>query len=105
MNASIPFLRKTGSTWELMIDDKPFIIRGAELHNSSMSSASYMNTVWSNLVNMGINTVLGAVSWRDVEFEEGSFDFSELDNILDGARAHGMRLVLLWFGSFKNGTS
>ncbi|KAH6951246.1 hypothetical protein BKA56DRAFT_605885 [Ilyonectria sp. MPI-CAGE-AT-0026] len=50
-----------------------------------MSSADYMNTVWPNLVDMGTNMVLELISWRDVEFAEGRFDFSELDTILSGA--------------------
>ncbi|RKK79923.1 hypothetical protein BFJ71_g16099 [Fusarium oxysporum] len=102
----IPFLRKTGQdrkAWELIVDGKAFLIRGAELHNSSLSSAKYMETVWRKLSDMGINTLLGAVSWGDIEPEEGCFNFTELDAVLEGARAHGMHLILLWFGSFKNG--
>ncbi|KAH6661438.1 glycoside hydrolase superfamily [Plectosphaerella plurivora] len=103
--SSVPFLRKTGQAWELIVEDNAFLIRGAELHNSSMSSAKYMDTVWQKLSDMGINTLLGAVTWADVEPQEGCFAFSELDAVLEGARAHGTRLIILWFGSFKNGMS
>ena len=64
-----------------------------------------MNTVWQKLVDTNINTVLGCVTWEDIESTEGTFDFSELDRVIEGARAHGLHLVLLWFGSFKNGKS
>ncbi len=91
------------STWQLVVDDKPYLILGAELQNSSMSSARYMDTVWRKIASMGVNTVLGAVTWEDIEPEEGRFDFTELDAVLAGAREHGLRLIVLWFGSFKNG--
>lgn len=55
------------------------------------------------LVDALINTVLGCVTWEDIEHVEGKFDFTELDKLLEGARAYGLHLVLLWFGSFKNG--
>jgi hypothetical protein len=34
---------------------------------------------------------------------EGQFDFSAFDQILHGLRAQGMRAVILWFGTWKNG--
>jgi len=36
---------------------------------------------------------------------EGKFDFSVLDGVIQGARAQKLRLVLLWFGTWKNGLS
>ncbi|KAF5229121.1 hypothetical protein FANTH_14301 [Fusarium anthophilum] len=98
-------LHKVNGTWELLVDEKPFLILGAELHNSSMSSSRYMSQVWQQLADSGINTVLGAVSWEDIEPREGEFQFTELDAIIEGARSHGLRLIVLWFGSFKNGKS
>ncbi|KAJ6009417.1 hypothetical protein N7522_004433 [Penicillium canescens] len=103
--AKTPHLHKVGNTWELLVDGKPYLILGAELHNSSMSSAHYMDTVWQNLTDMGINTVLGSVTWEDIEPEEGRFDFHELDAVIAGAVKHNLRLIILWFGSFKNGRS
>lgn len=76
-----------------------------ELHNSSLSSAAYMSTVWPTMKEMNINTLLGSVTWEMIEPQEGVFDFAEFDKVLEGARAHGMHLVLLWFGSFKNALS
>jgi beta-galactosidase GanA len=70
-----------------------------------MTSAAYMSTVWQKLVDTNINTVLGCVTWEDIEPTEGHFDFSELDQVILGAREHELHHVLLWFGSFKNGTS
>jgi beta-galactosidase GanA len=49
--------------------------------------------------------VLVPVAWDWVEPEEGKFDFSVLDRVLAGARKNRQKIVLLWFGSWKNGVS
>ncbi|KAL1887482.1 hypothetical protein Sste5346_010181 [Sporothrix stenoceras] len=98
-------LRKVGASWQLLVDGKPYLILGAELQNSSMSSAAYMDTVWEEIVKIGVNTVLGVVAWEDIEPKEGKFDFGELDAVIFAARKHKLRLILTWFGSFKNGMS
>ena len=76
---------------------------GGELQNSSLSSAEYMDEVWPKMVATNVNTLLGSVTWEMIEPEEGNFDFAELDEVILGARRHGLHLILLWFGSFKNG--
>jgi beta-galactosidase GanA len=100
---SIPCLRRTANSSQLSVDGKPFLILGGELQNSSASSSEYMSEVWDNLAATSFNTILASVSWEQIEPHEGVFDFVQLDRLLVGARQHGLRLVLLWFGSFKNG--
>lgn len=102
-NTKIPYLSQTEGSRQLLVHDEPFLILAGELQNSSLSSAEYMDTAWQNLVNMNINTVLGCVTWEMIEPVEGEFQFDELDKVIEGARKHGLHLVLLWFGSFKNG--
>jgi beta-galactosidase GanA len=41
---------------------------------------------------------------RTIRAEAGKFDFSQIDAILAQAHAHHVRLVLLWFGTWKNGS-
>lgn len=99
----IPHLVATESSKQLVVKGKPFLMRAAELQNSSLTSAEYMDTAWQKLVDTNINTILGCVTWEMIEPVEGTFDFSELNKVILGARKHGIHLVLLWFGSFKNG--
>ncbi|KAL3497080.1 glycoside hydrolase superfamily [Aspergillus germanicus] len=104
-NTSIPHLRETKSGKELVVNGRPFLMLGGELQNSSLTSGEYMDTAWQKLVDTHYNTILGCVTWEMIEPVEGQFSFEELDKVILGARKHGLRLVLLWFGSFKNGIS
>ncbi len=99
----ITYLESTPTGKQLRVDGKPFLMLAGELQNSSLSSANYMQSVWHKLTEANVNTVLGSVTWEQIEPEEGRFDFAELDQIILDARSHHLRLVLLWFGSFKNG--
>ncbi len=103
--SSIPHLEKKGSTTQLIVDDQPFLILGGELHNSSSSSLDYMKPIWPELREMNLNTVLTPVSWELIEPEEGKFDFTLVDGLIRGARNNNLRLIFLWFGSWKNSMS
>ncbi len=64
-----------------------------------------MDPIWDRMVALNFNSVLAPVSWELIEPREGHFDFSTVDGLIYGARRHGLHLVFLWFGSWKNGTS
>lgn len=100
-----PELVDTGRVIQLHVDGAPFLILGGELGNSSASSRDYLAPHWETFEALGMNTVLAPVYWELVEPEEGVFDFSSVDWLIEDARVHDMRLVLLWFGSFKNSMS
>lgn len=104
-NATLPHLELRGGTSQLIVKGEPFLVLGGELRNSSASSPDYMKAVWPSFEGSGLNTLLAVVSWDQIEPEEGKFDFSQLDALLQDARAHDLKLVILWFGSFKNGGS
>ena len=103
--SDIPHLRKQGTATQLIVDGKPFLALSGELSNSTATSVEYMKLVWPRLVASKVNTVLAGVSWNQIEPQPGKFDFSVLDGVIQGARIHHMRLMLLWFGSWKNGLS
>jgi hypothetical protein len=100
-----PHLEKRGEAVQLIVDGQPWLIRGGEIANTASSSIHYMDTVWPQMTRLNLNTVLVAVSWAWVEPEEGRFDFSLVDSLLDGARRNDQRIIFLWFGSWKNGIS
>src|SRR3954466_9063207 len=100
-----PHLEKHGATQQLIVDGKPFLILGGELGNSSASSAAYMKPHWPRLKAMHLNTVLAPVYWELIEPGEGTYDWSTLDAMLRDARAQDLKLVLLWFGAWKNSMS
>lgn len=88
------------------VDGAPFIALAGELHNSSASSLRYMDeTVWPALRPLHMNSVILPVAWESIEPEEGVFDFSLPDGLIAAARREGLRLILLWFGLWKNGMS
>jgi beta-galactosidase GanA len=100
-----PYLSKQGSATQLNVNGKPFLILGGELHNSSSSSLAYMEPIWQRMLDLNINTVLAGLNWELIEPEEGRFDFTVVDGLIQGARRNNLRLIFLWFGSWKNGMS
>src|SRR6185436_17170629 len=100
-----PYLRKQGSATQLIVDDKPFLVLAGELGNSTSSNLEYMRPVWPKLASLKLNTVLIPVYWELIEPTEGKFDFTLVDGLIQDARKHNLRLVPLWFASWKNSMS
>jgi len=101
----MPRLVRNDNYFQLLVDDQPYLIFGGELGNSSASSDEYMRPIWPKLKAMNLNTVIAPVYWELIEPAEGKFDFSLLDSLGKNARLNKMKLVLLWFGSWKNSMS
>jgi beta-galactosidase GanA len=104
-HAGAPRLEKQGTTQQLLVHEKPFLVLGGELGNSSASSAAYLAPHWPRLRAMNLNTVLAPVYWELIEPAEGRFDWGSVDALLRDARAHEMKIVVLWFGAWKNSMS
>lgn len=103
--ASIPHLDKRGKATQLIVDGRPFLVLGGELTNSASSSMEYMQPYWPKLAAANMNTVLAAVTWELVEPEPGKFDFALVDGAIREARRNHLRLIFIWFGSWKNADS
>lgn len=100
-----PHLQKQGTATQLVVDGKPFLIVGGELGNSTASSILQLRKHWPRLKALNLNTVLVPVYWELIEPSEGKFNFATVDSLLVDARANRMKLVLLWFGTWKNSMS
>ncbi|MBW4079952.1 DUF5597 domain-containing protein [Paenibacillus sp. S150] len=102
----IPRLEKHGDAFRLIVNEKPFISLAGEVHNSSSSNLEYMNRyVWGRLVYFNCNTAVVPVSWELIEPVEGKFDFTLVEGLIEGARKNNLKLVLIWFGMWKNSHS
>ena len=103
--SEIPHLRKQGTATQQIVDGKPFLALASELSNNGATSREYMKPLWPKFVASSLNTILAGVSWAQIEPQEGKFDFSAVDGVIRDARSYKLRLVLLWFATWKNGTS
>ena len=103
--SSIPHLENRNGNVQLIVDNEPFFMFAGELHNSSTGSAHYMRPIWPRMAGQNLNTVIAPVTWELVELQEGVLDFTLVDSMINGARKQNLKLVLLWFGSWKNGKS
>jgi uncharacterized protein DUF5597/glycosyl hydrolase family 35 len=100
--AEAPRLVQKDGRWALMVDGHPYLILGGQIHNSS-AWPSELAQVWDSLAKLHANTVEAPVYWEQVEPREGQFDFGNVDALIKGARERNLHVVLLWFGTWKNG--
>ena len=101
-SSDIPRLEKKDGRFALIVDGKPFLVLGGQIGNSSAWPAT-LPGVWSAAEAMHANTVEAPVYWEQIEPAKGTFDFSNMDLLITQARQHHLHLVLLWFGTWKNG--
>lgn len=103
-SAEAPRIVKENGRYALLVDGHPYLVLGGQIHNSS-AWPSELPQVWESMAALHANTVEAPVYWEQLEAQEGHFDFSNVDAIVDGARAHNLHVVLLWFGTWKNGNN
>jgi hypothetical protein len=88
--------------YALLVEGRPYLILGGQIHNSS-AWPSELPQVWESMAALHANTVEAPVYWEQFEAQEGRFDYSNVDQLVEGARAHNLHVVILWFGTWKNG--
>jgi len=84
------------------VNGKPFYPLGAQADNLSGQSASESEKSFKVVQKLHGNTLEIPVYWEQVEPEEGKFDFTSVDALLANARKYGLKLILLWFATWKN---
>ncbi|MDR7333782.1 DUF5597 domain-containing protein [Roseateles asaccharophilus] len=99
--AELPRLVSKDGRHALLVDGKPFLILGAQAHNSSNYPLA-LKGVWDAANDLQANTVLMPVAWEQVEPVEGKFDFNFVDTLVKEARQQKKKLVILWFATWKN---
>lgn len=85
------------------VDGKPFMPMGGQAHNSSAYNAAEIASAIAGVKALNGNTLIAPLYWEQIEPEEGSFDFTPLDSLLAECRQSELRLILLWFATWKNG--
>jgi len=99
----LPHITKNDGRYALIVDGAPFLMLGAQANNSSAWPAM-LPKVWPAIEHLQVNTLEIPIYWEQFEPRPGQFDYTVIDTILTQARAHRVRLVLLWFGTWKNGS-
>ncbi len=100
--AQAPKLVSKDGRWAVLVDGQPYLMLGGQVHNSS-AWPSELPAVWKSLSELHANTVEAPVYWEQIEPQQGQFNWDNLDAIVKGAREHNLHVVLLWFGTWKNG--
>ena len=99
--APLPELVSKHGRHALMVDGAPYLILGAQTNNSS-NYPDALKDVWPSVEKMHANTLSIPVAWEQIEPTEGKFDFSYVDVLIKQARERDVKVVLLWFATWKN---
>ncbi|WP_052172318.1 DUF5597 domain-containing protein [Xanthomonas maliensis] len=101
-DGAMPRLVQRDGRHALFVDGAPFTVLAAQLHNSSAWPAVLPQAL-DTVAALHANTVEAPVYWEQFEPEPGRYDTRNLDALIAGARQRGLRVAVLWFGSWKNG--
>jgi len=102
----LPHLQRKGTCTQLIVDGKPFLMRGGQFANNvyiEPKHIPYLGDMLDAYKGAYLNTMLVPISWKALEPTEGEFDFRMIDNLIDACRQRDLRLIVLWFGTIKNG--
>ena len=86
-----------------MKNGKPFFPVGAQAHNSSSYTEKDFRHAVACTKGLSCNMIEAPVYWHKIEPEEGVFDFSSIDMMVNVCREADLKLVVLWFATWKNG--
>src|SRR5581483_9079200 len=83
--AEAPRIVQANGRYSLLVDGKPYLVLGGQIHNSS-GWPSELPQVWKSMAALHANTIEAPVYWEQFEPQQGKFDFSNVDALVDGAR-------------------
>ena len=99
----IPQIKELNGRKALYVDGKPFIILGLQWDCDGCYTPEEMDPYFEHGKRMGLNTASLLLYWKEIEPLEGIYDFKMLDHRIEMARKYGLKIVLVWFASYKNG--
>ena len=91
---------------QFSVAGRPFPVFGGTMADSTASDPGLLErSVWPAARELGVNTVFAPVTWQLLEPREGEFDFTVPDALFEGARRNGLKLAVIWYGAWKEGSS
>lgn len=99
---TIPHLRELNGRKALYVDGKPLILLGLQWNCEYCYSPEVMDPLFKPAVELGLNAASLLLYWNEVEPEEGRYDFTMLDHRIEMCRKYGLKMILVWFGAYKN---
>jgi len=85
------------------VQGKPFLPVGGQAHNSTSYVLDDLQISFDAVKKLNGNSIAITICWDKFEPVEGEFDRKYVTDIIDAAREAGLKVALLWFGSWKNG--
>lgn len=80
----------------------PFLVTGVQAHNSSTGTPLIKKAI-QVVREYGGNCLEAPVYWYRLEPEMDHYDMSLVKGLIDEVREAGLKLIILWFGTSKNG--
>ncbi len=102
---TLPTLTSHEHGFTFHVDGRPTILLGGQVHNSTTSSVASIAESFAKVRELNYNFVIGSLNWNQFEPAEGTFDTTLLQAQIKHAELNHLKLVLLWFGAFKNAAS
>ena len=84
------------------IHGNPLFLTGLQAHNSS-TGTDMLDKAIRAVQLYGGNTLETPIYWYAIEPEKDVYDMALVKDTIDRTRAAGLHLILLWFGTSKNG--
>jgi len=85
------------------VKGKPFFPVGGQAHNSTSYVLEDLKVSFNAVKKLNGNSLAVTICWDRFEAAEGVFDRKYVTDIIQMARNENIKLVILWFGSWKNG--
>ena len=77
----IPSIIKKGDQHQLIVNGRPFLLLGAQVHNSSGWSSG-LDSIWKQARQLHANTLEIPIYWEEIEPQPGQYRFETIDALV-----------------------